>query len=248
MRKRRIVSVSKTGDMNVQATQKEGEKLAEYLSFLLQSNEAPPVWIDKENLKEIKEVRSILVVGPSSSGKTTMVNMMRAIIEHDAMRMFEIPKRLTTRPLRENEDLIENDIVTKEEFAKRIDGGLAWDRDMGDGRVERYGFPKVAHDKIAIYSANSAILEPTARIIAHSDFFAHTLIVFVNASVEVLERRMQERSPDLFRDHPREVHMRLHEVFVSPKTHVVVDHSDDSFETLERSAKLILGAVQELRT
>ena len=222
--------------------------MAEYLSFLLDNNEAPPVWIDKDNLNEIKELQSILVVGPSSSGKTTMVNMMRKMIENDALHMFEIPKRLTTRPLRENEDLVENDIVTHEEFAKRIDGGLAWDRDMGDGRVERYGFPKVQAGKIAIYSANSAILEPNARIIADSDFFARTLIVYVNAPVEVLEKRMEQRSPDLFRDHPREVHMRLHEVFVSPKTHILVDHSDDSFETLEKSAKLILGAVQELRT
>jgi hypothetical protein len=41
--------------------------------------------------------------------------------------------------------------------------------------------------------------------------------------------------------------MRLHEVFVSPRTHILVDHSDNSFDTLERSARLIIGAVQEVK-
>lgn len=219
----------------------------EHLELLIDSKEAPPIWIDKDNLKKLPEIRSILVVGPSSAGKTTLVNMMRKRITDSNLSIFEVPQRILTRPVRENDDMNENRFTTPEEFAQLTKGGVAWDRDMGDGRVERYGFPPAELGKVPIYSANSAILEEGARIISSDpEFLNHTLIVFVNASVEVLEARLGVRSADLFRDKPKEAEMRLHEVEVSPRTHIVVDHSDNSFDTLEKSAQIIIAAVQTI--
>jgi ribose 1,5-bisphosphokinase PhnN len=230
--------------MSTETKQHEGEKLAEILQLLLAEKETPPVWADPDNLKTLSEVRSILVVGPSNSGKTTMVNMMRDMVDG----VFEVPKRILTRPMRENDDLNENKFVDVDEFKRLTKGGLAWNRNAGEGTTEWYGFPPASEGKIAIYSANSSILESDAEVVsADPDFFSHTLIVYVNAPIEVLEERMHRRSPDLFRDRPKEVHMRLHEVFVSPRTHILVDHSDNSFDTLERSARLIIGAVQEVK-
>jgi ribose 1,5-bisphosphokinase PhnN len=224
----------------------DGERLAEILRVLLASKDAPPVWIDVGNLKALSDLRSVLVVGPSNSGKTTMVNMMRKVVDG----IFEVPKRIMTRPIRENDDMNENQFAaTEEEFKRLTAGGIAWNRDMGDGRTEWYGFPPATIGKIPIYSASSSILETNAEVISSDpDFLEHTLIIFVNAPIEVLEKRMHERSADLFAEHPKEVNMRLHEVFVSPRTHIIVDHSDDSFDTLERAAKMIIGAIQEAKT
>lgn len=142
---------------------------------------------------------SIIVVGSSGAGKTTLVNGLR---KAELARKLVIPRRLVTRPPRENDDFVENLHVTNSEFDRRVSRGEAlphWTRILEHERQERYGFESVGDDdRLPVYSANNAFVrnpnETTIPIIARG------LVVIVWAESEVKERRFDTRSSDLSPD------------------------------------------------
>ena len=91
------------------------------------------MWTDETALPA--KIESVIVMGESGTGKTTLVNALRVALETDASLddRLTIPKRIITRPRRKNDDLIENMFVTPRRFDDLIARGavsLHWEREL----------------------------------------------------------------------------------------------------------------------
>ncbi len=225
-----------------------GVRLAE----LLGASPSTLLEVKKGNLEKLQEIQSILVVGSSGAGKTTVVNMGRELLATypELGQHFEIPKRVITRPMRENDDTNEN-IFAKddEEFDRLTRGGVRWERDMGDGRIERYGFVAATPGKMPIYSANSAILANRASVeTPDPNFFDSALIFMVHASDDTRARRLAARSPDLVRDKPEEAKKRLEGTPVSQyeNSHLILQNPDGEGDSVKKNLHAVLVALAGL--
>jgi ribose 1,5-bisphosphokinase PhnN len=164
---------------------------------------------------------SLIVVGSSGNGKTTLVNGLRP---YDSQ--FTFPKRYITRPQRKGDDLIENKHVRPEKFdalleAREVD--IAWHRPLGKTRVERYGFEPVGKDgdKIVVYSGNNALLRDENAILP-ANLLKDSLVILVKAPDAVRRERMFARSPDISRE---EMAVRIADngLDLVPKADLVID-------------------------
>jgi ribose 1,5-bisphosphokinase PhnN len=139
-----------------------------------------------------KQIKNIVIVGPHASGKTYMFNHLKSVIDHDK---FSFPKRLTSRPVRLNDDIGENTFTDREEInsAKPL---ISWQRPTTDSEDEYYAFTNLHDDKIAVLSANNGIL-PSIQKTEGLVNFANSLIVCIYAPLEIRQERILDLTPDL---------------------------------------------------
>lgn len=167
----------------------------------------------RNNLVMLEDIESIVFVGSSFVGKTTLVDAIREAMNEDpnAFGQFRIPKRIITRPQRQNDNLIENGFRTLDEFremAVRGEIGMHWVRKMEGTRTEQYGFLPVEQGTIPLYSANNAVINNRESVEPNS-LLEKALIVAVYAPEDTRRKRLFARSPDLVNDKPEEVAYRL---------------------------------------
>jgi len=170
----------------------------------------------------------IIFVGSSLVGKSTLVDAIRSAMKTDEKlgSVFQIPKRVITRPQRANDNLTENQFATLDEFKEMVqcgDIGLHWVRKMEGDREEKYGFLSTEKNKIPIFSANNAIIN-NKKSVMPPDLLEHSLVIAVYSPDDLREERMQHRSPDLIKDKPKEVKYRLGDRAINmyPEAHLVV--------------------------
>ena len=141
--------------------------------------------------------RSIVVIGGSGAGKTTVVDAVRAA----ALPGVAVPERRVTRPSRPDDhpaEAVPRDAAT---FAAEVAAGalgLCWQRTLG-ARRERYGFVATPAELLAVYSANLALVAPDAGVTPASALDG-ALIVVVTAPSSVRTARVRARSPGLAAD------------------------------------------------
>lgn len=205
----------------------------------IESGHLGSVRVRPENLKKLKQFLGAIFVGSSLVGKTTLVDTLREAMKSDARlsTTFEIPKRVITRPQRENDNLNENQFVTTEEFDELVRSGeigFHWERKMEGNRVERYGFLRGDSNKIQILSGNNAIINNRESIIPQASA-EHALLIGVYSPEDVRRERMIQRSPDLLRDKPEEAEHRLADKVINiyPDAHILIK----SYDRYEEAAK-----------
>jgi ribose 1,5-bisphosphokinase PhnN len=201
------------------------------ITTFLQSIEASDlvsVRVRKENLLQLKEVACVIFVGSSSVGKTTLTGEIRFASHTDASLVgrISVPKRIITRPPRENDDFEENAFYSPEEFESLVRSGeigLHWEKKMEGTRVERYGFFVPDKGTLAVYPANNAVINNQSSL-DPPDILQRALIVAVYAPEKLREKRLLERSPDLTLNRPDEVAHRLADRAINmyPQAHIVV--------------------------
>lgn len=205
-------------------TKGEGQKLLD----ILELSDLSSIRLRSKNLEKLEEIFNIIFVGSSLVGKTTLVDAVRdaMVIDPKLASTFQIPKRVITRPQRENDNLVENQFVTTEEFDRMVQSGeirMHWVRKMEGNREERYGFLNIDQNRIPVYSGNNAIINNRGSV-DPSDLLDHSLIIAIYSPDDLRTERMQERSPDLIKNKPQEVNYRLSDRAINmyPDAHLVV--------------------------
>ncbi|HXE09877.1 MAG TPA: hypothetical protein VN554_00445 [Verrucomicrobiae bacterium] len=169
----------------------------------------------------MKRPTSIIVVGSSGNGKTTLVNGLRAYED-----TFIFPKRYITRPQRKGDDLIENEHVDPARFDELLDAGhlaVAWTRPLGKTRRERYGFETIQPEesRMVVYSANNALLRDETAVVP-ANLFGDSFIVLVKAPDRVRQERVFGRSPDL-RQEEMDIRLQDNGLDLVPRVDMVID-------------------------
>lgn len=169
----------------------------------------------------MKQPSSIIVVGSSGNGKTTLVNGLRSYGDE-----FIFPKRYITRPRRKGDDLIENAHVRPDGFDRLIRDGrldIVWKRPLGKTRHERYGFEVLdpGHGKIVVYSANNALLRDGMAALPEG-FLDSCFVVLVKAPDHIRRDRMFSRSPDIAHEE-MDIRIRDNGLDLVPKANLVID-------------------------
>lgn len=139
-----------------------------------------------------KEYEFVVLVGPHASGKTHCFNSLKQSLDP---KKFNFPTRLTSRPVRLNEDVDENEFRTAKEINEQ-DLLVTWKRSVADSKDELYGFRKQDGDKITVLSANNGIFTSMNSESSTVKFF-NSLVVCVYAPLEVRQTRILDMTPDL---------------------------------------------------
>ena len=137
--------------------------------------------IVKNNLE--KKIKNIVLVGPHASGKTYMFNQLKSSLNKTK---FSFPKRLTSRPIRLNDDEQENEFTNKQKVCSE-NNLIIWKRSTTDAEDEYYAFEKANNNKIAVLSANNGILESIHELGSPVNT-TNSLIICVYAPLEVRQR------------------------------------------------------------
>lgn len=170
-----------------------------------------------ERLSALQRIDAIVVTGPSGAGKSSIVDVAREWIHHPGFSeaRFAIPKRIVSRPQRDNDNVDENDFATDlQEFSLKVGDGIRWKRKMDlektGGRIEWYGFEAAPSGTIPIYSANLDFFSSESELSGiPEDFFDRTLVLYVYALPHIREKRLHDRSPDIIAERPEEAAKRL---------------------------------------
>lgn len=176
----------------------------------------------------IDHLDCIVVVGASGTGKSTLVDAVRASEAAAPAGLVDVPHRFVTRPRRDGDSDVENTFLSREEFDRKTAGGvigLEWVRLMDAGREERYGFSSVAPGKMPLYSGNNALLTHAGSV-RPASALANALFIGAYAPEEVREARLWRRSPELWRRSPMELTYRMADraEAVLSRVHVVVEN------------------------
>jgi ribose 1,5-bisphosphokinase PhnN len=184
-------------------------------------------------------IETVVIVGPSGAGKSTLVAAVREANLPDV----DVPLRYVTRPPRAS-DHQETTHLSPEQFEQHVREGsivVHWIRSLDDGRAVRYGFADARPDALAVLSANSAILSPTAHL-EPASILERALVVGVAAPRSVREARLMRRSAEL---RPAELAYRLsHDD--DPDVHVIIENHGAleaiaPMEIVELVARLVRG-------
>lgn len=209
---------------NEDTSKQVGQKLID----LIQQENLKTLRLRRSNLAMLEDIESIIFVGSSFVGKTTLVDVIRGAINEDpdTFGQLRIPKRIITRPQRQNDNLVENEFRTLDEFREMVargEIGMHWVRKMEGTRTEQYGFLPVESSVIPLYSANNAVLN-NRESVEPNNLLEKSLIVAIYAPEDIRRKRLFERSPDLVNEKPEEVGYRLEDRAINmyPGAHIVV--------------------------
>lgn len=229
---------------NEDTNKRVGQKLID----LMQQANLNTLRLRRNNLAMLADIESIIFVGSSFVGKTTLVDITREAINEnpDTFGKFRIPKRIITRPQRQNDNLVENEFRTLDEFREMVikgEIGMHWVRKMEGTRTEQYGFLPVEQGAIPIYSANNAVINNRESVEPNS-LLENSLIVAIYAPEDIRRKRLFERSPDLVNEKPEEVAYRLEDRAINmyPDAHIAVKN----FGRYEQQAKDDIVALMKL--
>lgn len=208
----------------------EEQTIGTAIDSYIKEHQLESLRINQENISDLQEVNSIVFVGSSLAGKSTMIDSIREVLSEDPQlaEAFSIPKRIVTRPQRENDNLQENIFRTPEEFIEMTDSGevsLSWVRKMEKDRTEKYGFEPAKPNTIPIYSANNAIINNQETVLPPGELTS-SLVISVYAPDKTREERLLDRSPDLVADKPEEAAYRLSDKAINmyPHAHIQVNN------------------------
>ena len=236
----RVESIPKKG---------EGHRLVD----LLESGGLNSIRLRSRNLERLEQISNVIFVGSSLVGKSTLVDAVRSAIKtnESLASVFQIPKRVITRPQRANDNLIENQFATVDEFEEMVrhgNIGLHWVRKMEGNREERYGFLNMDKNKISIFSGNNAIINNKESVMP-PDLLDHSLIIAVYSPDDLRNERMQERSPDLVKDKPQEVKYRLSDRAINmyPEAHIVVKNFGRFQDLVKEDIVNLFSLISELK-
>jgi ribose 1,5-bisphosphokinase PhnN len=173
---------------------------------------------DVARLPGLETIDSVVIVGASGTGKSTLTGVLRAA----RCGAVEVPRRLVTRAARVDDIAAENQHVSRAEFeqlARAGELGLRWIRRMEGGREEHYGFAPVSPRRLPIYSGNNALFEHPASI-EPAGVLAQALFLGVVAPDALRAERLMRRSPEHWRRLPEELAHRLAERAEAVEAHV----------------------------
>ena len=126
----------------------------------------------------------LILVGPSASGKTQIVKILRE--EYGLNKMVTY----TTRNMRPNEvEGVDYFFLTKEEFEKRINENFFIEYVVYNGNYYGTSISQVSSDKVVI-------LEPTGLKHYINKIRSEVKVAFLRCSKEIVRIRMQERGDD----------------------------------------------------
>jgi ribose 1,5-bisphosphokinase PhnN len=208
---------------------------ASEVSFYTRLSRIPSVVVTDNVCKitHIFGIRQLAIIGPSASGKTFLIQGIRERIEADPdyAKQLEIPKRFTTRPSRQGEDVDENEYLTEEEFSQK---GLAWSCStfLGKNRRVSYGFAETDSKRVAIYPATNCFLDKKVL----KDVFIICVYVPDNIRRQRLLKRLAYVSQE-------EIEYRLSDSFdrIAPFCDLIVEN----YGVHERDAKVAIASVIE---
>jgi len=234
---------------NEDASKQVGQKL---IDLIRQAN-LNTLRLRRNNLAMLEDIESVIFVGSSFVGKTTLVDVTREAVngDPDTFGQLRIPKRITTRSQRQNDNLVENEFRTLDEFRGMVikgEIGMHWVRKMEGTRTEQYGFLPVEPSTIPLYSANNAVINNRESVEPNS-LLEKSLIVAIYAPEDIRRKRLFERSPDLVNDKPEEVAYRLEDRAINmyPDAHIVIKnfgrHESQTKDDVVVLMKLISQAV-----
>jgi len=130
------------------------------------------------------------VTGPSGAGKGTLISLVAP-----RFPVLGTAVSATTRPQRPGEeDGVQYWFLSDEEFAKRVDEGglLEWVWYVGN----RYGTLYSEIDRIRAEGKAPVLELETEGALTVKENVSRAVTIFVNAPVEELERRLQERATE----------------------------------------------------
>ncbi len=163
----------------------------------------PYIKANKDLLQFPAQIKSVVIVGSSCTGKSTLVDALRQG-RLAKIGIIDIPKRYVTRPCRQNDNTVENTFLTHQEFNQYIEQGkidLTWDRDLGN-RIEQYGFaPAKRNAELIVYSANNDLYHARHQLNQEGMLFLEVI-----APYHLRVERLKIRSPDM---NPLEISTRL---------------------------------------
>lgn len=196
-----------------------------------------------ENLESLNEVKSIIIIGSSWSGKTTIRNILADLAGPE----FSFPKRAVTREQRPNDDLNENEFaVDLDDLMERVGGGIVWSRDLGETH-EYYGFKKPKEGTVPVYSANNLLVRDKEKLrLKDRDIVDNSLILLVYAPDGEREERNKKREGDYLNDKPKQKSIRLSDKSDSmyPYAHIVINNSNTQDLSIQRGElEKILGCI-----
>jgi ribose 1,5-bisphosphokinase len=143
--------------------------------------------------EELKPGTLFLVVGPSGSGKDTLIGGAQAALAGDPRFVF--PRRVITRPREAGGE--EHEPATRESFACREVSGafaLAW-----EAHGLSYGIPRSIEAELA--SGRAVIVNVSRAVIERArQRYRPIRIVAVTAPIEVLARRLATRGRETAAD------------------------------------------------
>lgn len=247
----RFLHRAKTTETGVESIPKEG---GARLIDLIESGDLSSIRLRTKNLEKLKQISDIIFVGSSLVGKSTLVDAVRSAMKTDEKlgSVFQIPKRIITRPQRANDNLVENQFATADEFKEMVqrgDIGLHWVRKMEGDREEKYGFLSTDKNKIPIFSANNAIINNKESVMP-SELLEHSLIIAVYSPEDLRSERMQQRSPDLIKDKPQEVKYRLGDRAINmyPEAHLVIKNFGRYQDLVKKDLVHLFKLVSKLKS
>ena len=204
--------------------------------------------IRKESLEKLKNIDSVIIIGSSWSGKTTI----RDILDANKISPFSFPKRIITREQRPNDNLIENDFVQDLDSLKsRVRNGYIWKRDLGE-KVEYYGFEEPEKESLPIYSANNAMIRERDSLIQEPkpQSIRGALILLIYAPDNERVERNAKREGSYLDDKPRQKQIRASDRAISmyQDCHILVKNSNtQDKEEQTNDLKALLGAIAKIK-
>jgi len=186
------------------------------------------------NLKIPDSINKILIIWLSWAGKTTAFDCIKDSLNS---KIFPV-RRWITRPRRFGDNLDENLHISYEDLVKEWDKiDIQWERDMGDGRIELYAFPKKETHKICLYPWNNFIF---SWGLSHP-FFINTVIINISSAYKNREQRFIERSHDVVKKFPQEFQKRISSEELSPDFYHFNIENNSSLEDFYREIKKCLA-------
>lgn len=222
----------------------EGKKLYEVLF----SHDLVSLRLRKENLEKLREINSLIIIGSSWSGKTTVRNILADV----ASENFDFPKRVITREQRPNDNLEENEFaVDLDDLKSKVGSGIIWQRDLGE-KIEYYGFKMPEENHLPVYSGNNALVRERNSLVQEpgKNLVDNSLVILIYAPDGERVIRNQKREGEYLDDKPKQKEIRASDRAISmyPEAHILVKNYDSQDKNIQRDdLKNLLQIIDSLK-